>query len=143
MYRHTIWSLATLTLLIFSLSSPAAIAATDAMIWRPINERTITLQGDRLIVPRVYRTFALDQVALSARLAAAPLEHGAAAGRTTVTLLLPLPDGTFGRCTIMESPIKSRGWPHSFPRSKPTAARASTTLLRSCDSTGHQPGSTL
>ncbi|MEO7908957.1 MAG: reprolysin-like metallopeptidase, partial [Roseiflexaceae bacterium] len=115
MYRHTFWSLATLTLLLFNLSSPATLAATDAVIWWPISERTITPPGDRLIVPRVYRTFALDQVALSARLAAAPLEHSAAAGRTTVTLPLPLPDGTFGLFAIMESPIMEPGLAAQFP----------------------------
>src|SRR5262245_515287 len=100
MYRHTHWKLAALILLIFGLSSPAAISAADSVIWRPIDERAITPKGARPIVPRRYRTFALDQAALAARLAAAPLEHSAAAARSTVTLPLPLPDGTFGNFAI-------------------------------------------
>lgn len=70
MYRHTSWNLAALILLIFGLSSPAATAAADGVIWWPINERMITRQGTRPIVPRTYRTFALDQAALNTRLAA-------------------------------------------------------------------------
>jgi hypothetical protein len=115
MHRHTRWHLATLILLILGLSSPAAISAADAVIWRPIDERAITSQGARPIIPRAYRTFALDQAALGARLAAAPLEHSAARARTTVTLPLPLPDGTFGRFAIMESPIMEPGLAAQFP----------------------------
>jgi hypothetical protein len=105
-------------LLLLGLSSPALTSAADAEIWRPINERAISPQGARLIVPRAYRTFALDQAALSAQLAAAPLERSAAAGRTTVTLPLPLPDGTFGRFAIAESPIMEPGLAAQFPEIK-------------------------
>src|SRR3954463_6187774 len=97
MNRHTSWSLAAVILLILGFATPAVSTAADAVIWWPINERTITPQGARQIIPRVYRTFALDQAALNARLAAAPLERRAAAGRPAVILPLPLPDGTFGR----------------------------------------------
>jgi Metallo-peptidase family M12B Reprolysin-like/Calx-beta domain len=118
MYRHTSWSLATQMLLILGLSSPAVIVAADAVIWWPINERAITRPGARPIVPRAYQTFALDQVALRARLAAAPLEYSAAARRAPVTLPLPLPDGTFGRFAIMESPIMEPGLAAQFPAIK-------------------------
>jgi hypothetical protein len=118
MNRHTTWSLATLLLLILGLSSPAVSTAADAMIWWPISERTIPRQGARPIVPRAYRTFRLDQAALRARLAAAPLEYSAAAARATVTLPLPLPDGTFGQFAIMESPIMEPGLAALFPEIK-------------------------
>jgi hypothetical protein len=118
MYRHTNLNLAALILLIFGLASPAAIAAADAAIWRPIDERAIALQGARLIVPRTYRTFALDLAALNTRLAAAPLEHSAAAARTTVMLPLPLPDGTLGNFAIAESPIMEPGLAAQFPEIK-------------------------
>ena len=118
MHRHTRWRLATLILLILGLSSPAAVSAADPAIWWPIDERAIAPQGARPIVPRKYHTFALDQAALAARLAAAPLEHSAAAARPTVTLPLPLPDGAFGNFAIVESPIMEPGLAAQFPEIK-------------------------
>jgi hypothetical protein len=118
MNRHARWHFTTLFLLILGLSSPAIGAVAEPMIWWPISERTIPLQGARPIVPRAYRTFGLDQAALRARLAVAPLEHSAAAGGALVTLPLPLPDGTLGQFAIMESPIMEPGLAAQFPEIK-------------------------
>lgn len=117
MDRHMNWNMLMLVLVIVGLASPVASVAADAVIWRPINEHTMTPQGTRLIVPHTYRTVALDQAALNMRLAAAPLEHSIAA-RTPVTLLLPLPDGTFGTFAIKESPIMEPGLAAQFPAIK-------------------------
>jgi len=106
------------------------------------HESAITAQGARPIIPRAYRTFALDQAALSARLLAAPLEHSAAAARATVLLPLPLPDGTFGRFAIKESPIMEPGLAAQFPEIKTFLGQGSMTRRRQCGSTGRRLGST-
>src|SRR4051812_4836352 len=42
--------------------------------WRDVTESTIARQGAREIIPAKYRTLAVDETALAATLAAAPLE---------------------------------------------------------------------
>lgn len=115
MYRHTTQSLVTLLLLVVGLAGSTLVSAQDAVIWRPIEERTIVPQGPRAIIPRAYRTFALDQAALNARLATAPLERSAS---SRATLQLPLPDGSLGRFAVAESPIMEPALAAQFPEIK-------------------------
>jgi hypothetical protein len=56
----------------------------------------------RNIVPQTYRTVEADRTALAELLERAPLEFSGTAG---AEILLPMPDGTFARFEVQESPI--------------------------------------
>jgi hypothetical protein len=84
-------------------------------LWQDVEENTIALVGQRTILPKVYRTLQLNKAALSQVLSQAPLEFTAAAKTTQAVLNVPMPDGTFGRFRIEESPIMEPGLAARFP----------------------------
>ena len=92
---------------------PPAPSGTE--IWVDVPETSFRPRGERLIVPDRYRTLALNEPALQALLATAPLEGDQAARTGPVILALPLPDGTFGRFQIVESPIMAPELAAEFP----------------------------
>jgi hypothetical protein len=85
-------------------------------LWTEVGEASLPKAGgERLIVPRAYRVFSLDQVALDEVLAQAPLELSAAAKEENVVLTLPMPDGFLARFRVEESPIMEPGLAAQFP----------------------------
>ena len=74
-------------------------------LWRDIAEGSILGAGARVVVPEAYRTVRLDGGALSEVLSAAPLEFTAAARQSQAVLSVPMPDGSFSRFRVEESPI--------------------------------------
>src|SRR5689334_11435524 len=83
--------------------------------WRDVGEGSIALQGTRAIIPAKYRTLAVDETALAATLAAAPLEATTKVPASPAVLALPLPDGSFGRFRFVQSPIMEPGLAAKFP----------------------------
>lgn len=55
--------------------------------------------------PSAFRVYAVDVKALDAALASAPLEADVSAAKASSMLTLPMPDGSFARFRIVESPI--------------------------------------
>ncbi len=107
-------------LLALLLIPPAAIAQVPGdQLWSDVDESFLKARTERDIVPRRYRTLALDMEALEQILAAAPLENGTdltvPRGAGEVILSLPLPDGDFGRFRVIESPIMEAGLAAKFP----------------------------
>ena len=105
---------------IFSMAAPPAgqAAAPDRSadgVWSAVDERTIQVRGQRIIVPSVYRTVQLDRAALDAILAQAPIEFTTDMRVGGVTLTLPMPDGTFPMFRIEESSIMEPGLAAQFP----------------------------
>src|SRR3712207_3877493 len=97
--RPAVVGLASILLLVFSVTlytrrSAAQIQLSGA-IWQAVDESRLPAApaGTRVIVPRRYRTVALNTAALRAVLAAAPLEFSAQAAGGRVTVSLPTPDG--------------------------------------------------
>jgi len=87
--------------------------------WTDVAESLLQTQSaQRLIVPDRYRTVALDRAALEKLLAQAPVEGRQAARSSAVILALPLPDGTFGRFQIVESPIMAPELAAKYPQIK-------------------------
>lgn len=74
-------------------------------IWRDVKEASITVTTPRQIIPKAYRSVTLNQEALRALLAQAPMEFTAAAKSSAVVITLPMPDGAYARFRIQESPI--------------------------------------
>lgn len=88
-----------------------------ATLWRDINETAFRDLPDRQIIPTSYRLVQVDLPALDQLLGQAPLENGLTTQDVT-KLILPLPDGRFGRFRIEESPIMEPGLAAQYPEIK-------------------------
>ncbi len=83
-------------------------------VWQAMDEAPLLAsQPERWIVPQAYRTFRLDAGALRGILERAPAEFTAAAAAAILTI--PMPDGSFARFTIHDSPIMEPGLSAKFP----------------------------
>ncbi len=118
---HRGLTVAALLIVLISPSLASAQVVGDEL-WRDVDESFLKTVTERDIVPREYRTVALDMVGLEALLASAPFENSTDLTRlpgTGGTLLsLPLPDGGFSRFTVVESPIMEPGLAARFPQIK-------------------------
>jgi Metallo-peptidase family M12B Reprolysin-like len=76
-----------------------------ADLWQDVDANLIAARGARQIVPNNFRTVRLNQAALRDLLRRAPLEFSEAARAQETIFSLPLPDGSFQRFRIEESPI--------------------------------------
>lgn len=84
---------------------PQGVAQSVDGLWQDVAEQAVAPSGERLIVPVVYRTVALNMHALIALLNQAPAEGSVHVRQSPVVLTLPLPDRSFGRFRVVESPI--------------------------------------
>ncbi|CAG0932452.1 hypothetical protein TFLX_02593 [Thermoflexales bacterium] len=115
-----------LLVLALATSMTASVAAQQGAvddIWREISERAFTVRGERWIIPAQYRTIGLNQPALRRLLASAPLEANVAAQDSTTIIALPLPDGSYGRFSFVESPIMESELAAKFPEIKTYAGQ--------------------
>jgi len=78
-------------------------------IWQDIDEAPLkgiaAIQAERRIVPRAYRVLRLNREALRQIVDHAPMEFTEEARNGNVIMTLPMPDGTFARFRIQQSPI--------------------------------------
>lgn len=117
------WLLALLALLsALALTSVVAAGVDPGALWTDVAERAIAVRGERLIIPAKYRVVALNQAALRDVLSRAPLE-GQASADAALEISLPLPDGTFGRFNVVESPIMEAGLAAKYPAIKTYAGQ--------------------
>lgn len=102
-------------------------------LWQDVSETSLRLAGQRRIVPDRYRVLRLDKEALRAVLIKAPAEFARVASGKEVILDLPLPDGTFSRFSVRESPIMHPALAAKYPAIKTYIGRGiddPTALLR-------------
>ena len=102
----------TVAFLLFILAGSAAAAfgqsskGLSGNVWREIDDAVLQQrQPERPIVPRQYRTFALDKTALKNLLQQAPSEFTEAARNGVLTVSLPMPDGGFARFSVEETAL--------------------------------------
>ncbi|MFN4253865.1 MAG: reprolysin-like metallopeptidase [Saprospiraceae bacterium] len=84
-------------------------------LWTDVQERAIQPVGQRVIVPQKYRTVALDLAAIRPVLAAAPERFAPAAADNETVLQIPMPDGSFQRFRLFESPVMERELQAKYP----------------------------
>lgn len=101
----------------------ATSAAGPTTVWTDVAERSIKVQGERVIIPAKYRVVALNQTGLRDLLARAPLEGSTAAQTMPLAMTLPLPDGTPSRFNVVESPIMEPGLAAKYPDIKTYAGQ--------------------
>jgi subtilisin-like proprotein convertase family protein len=95
-------------------------------LWQEISEpqaaarlpAALKSSARRQIVPQAYRTLALNRAAMSRRLAVAPQESPARPPALGVEILLPLPQGGYGRFRVLESPLMEPALAAQFPEIK-------------------------
>jgi hypothetical protein len=81
----------------------AADVSAPGNPWNRISEASLAAPPDRSIAGGSYAVYRLDRGLLDAVLSQAPLEMSQ--GAAAPALRLPLPDGSFGRFSVEESPI--------------------------------------
>ncbi|HLM59974.1 MAG TPA: zinc-dependent metalloprotease family protein, partial [Pyrinomonadaceae bacterium] len=93
--------------------------STPNKLWREADDAALQQrQLERVIIPNAYRAFTLDKTALKNVLRKAPLEFTEAARNNSEEITIPMPDGTFARFSIEESPIVESGLAAKYPEIK-------------------------
>jgi hypothetical protein len=91
-------------LLSFVATSFSQPASSDGL-WQQVKESSLTVNTFRPVIPRAYQSVQLNKEAMLQVLAQAPMEFTDAAQASRPVITLPMPDGTFARFQIQESPI--------------------------------------
>ena len=86
-------------------------------IWSSVDEGKISINrtGRLVTTPRSRHRVRMDKTALARVLSQAPMEFSEAASRNKVEITLPMPDRTFARFWIEESPIMEASLAAQFP----------------------------
>lgn len=87
-------------------------------VWQDVEETSFSAKGERQIVPLEYRTLRLNKGLLAQKLKTAPRELSEDADANSLILSLPLPDGSFSRFRVVDSPIMEEGLAQKFPEIK-------------------------
>jgi subtilisin-like proprotein convertase family protein len=109
---RTLTGLAAFVVLLFVASPARSESAVPTVspdrVWQAMDEAPLLAsQPERWIVPQAYRTFRLDAGALRDILDRAP-----------AILTIPMPDDSFARFTVYDSPIMEAGLAAKFPEIK-------------------------
>jgi len=105
----------TFTLASFIFSFLSLNAQTSQGLWKPINENEITITGKRDIVPKKYQAYHLNLNSLRTLLSTAPLDKNIPVEYSSVTIALPMPDGTTKDFKVSESPVMEEALQISYP----------------------------
>lgn len=96
--------------------APAKSRVSEDRVWRKIEKddflRSHATAG---VIPPFYRSVSLDAAAQKQVLRHAPMEFTRAARDVQVVMMLPMPDGTFARFRIEESPVMAPLLAARFP----------------------------
>jgi hypothetical protein len=120
-------------LMLTSILAPGVFAQSRISgggVWRQIDDAALQHRGlERQIVPDSYSTFKVDRAALQAILNSAPMEFS---GSSKPVLALPMPDGSYQRFKIEESPVMEQGLADKFPEIKTYRAQGIDDPTASC-----------
>ena len=97
------------------------LAATEDGLWRLVDEvptPAVAATVRPWVQPQRFQGCVLDPIALEETLDRAPLEFTRAALAETAVLTLPMPDGSFARFRIVESPVMAPELAAKFPQIK-------------------------
>jgi hypothetical protein len=76
-------------------------------LWQEIQESSIRIGQERIVLAKAYRTYQLNVGTFSELIAHVPLEFSDAAKTSVAVMSLPMPDGTFQNFRIVDSPISA------------------------------------
>lgn len=89
-------------------------AQSNTSLWKPINEKDISVTGKRDIVPEKYKAFRVDMISLKALLSSAPMDKNIITENSPAIINLPMPDGTTQDFKITESPVMEESLQNNF-----------------------------
>ena len=107
-----------LTALALVLNISIFAQTADNAFWSPVNESSIRVAGVRQIIPQKFKTFSLTGINLKTKLFQAPFEKNIKVAESTCIISLPLPNGTFQRFRVVESPVMAEELAAAFPDMK-------------------------
>jgi subtilisin-like proprotein convertase family protein len=87
-------------------------------IWQQVDKSSLGGKSVQLNRPRAFTATSLDKAALAQTLARAPMEFTETARSTSMVMTLPMPDGSFARFRVEESPIMASELAAKFPQLK-------------------------
>ena len=88
-------------------------------LWQEISDSALQQKSlQRSVAPQNYRTFVLNKIALKSLLAKSSPEFTNALRSEQIVMTLPMPDGTFARFSVEESPIMEPELAAKFPEIK-------------------------
>ncbi len=103
-------------LLICALGVSALANNSGDGVWQETDDTSFKQRTlERMVIPASYKSFRVHREALKSILEKAPMEFTEAARNTELILTFPMPDGTFERFRITESPIVEPGLLVKFP----------------------------
>ena len=108
----------TAVLILALLAAGPVVAQTGDALWTDVDDSFLKSAIERDIVPKSYRAVTLDKALLGDVLRTAPLESREGLKGGEAVLRLPLPDGSFGRFRIVESPIMAPELAARYPEIK-------------------------
>ncbi len=93
----------------------ASVTNTGSNLWSDIDAASISVAGERRIIPQRFRTVRLNRASFDALLKTIPHENNVKVKNSNVIIELPLPDGRFGKFKVVESPVMAPELSQKFP----------------------------
>jgi hypothetical protein len=106
-----------ITLSLFCFAS-IVIAQSAKQFWSPVDENKIMRTGERVTIPKKYKTFELFGDNLKTSLWSAPDEKEVQLSESPVIIVLPMPDGTLQEFRVVNSPVMAPELAAQFPDMK-------------------------
>jgi len=101
-----------------SLSFGLKAQSNNDKFWSPVSESAIQQSGKRQIVPQKYLAFQLNGNDLKTQLLSAPHENVVKINESACIITLPVPNGTFQKFRVVESPIMEPALAAQYPDMK-------------------------
>ncbi|MBC7862064.1 MAG: T9SS type A sorting domain-containing protein [Bacteroidia bacterium] len=107
-----------ITLLLIAGLSNMLMAQNNQQAWKSIEEKNIPASGERVIVPKKYKTVELLEDNLKNVLFSAPHENNVKLAASPLIIFLPVPDGSLQQFRVVESPVMAPELAAQFPTIK-------------------------
>lgn len=92
-----------------------SLNAQSFLYWQEISDSRVQTNGERVIQPEKYKVFTLNVPEIKNVLNSAPQEKLTSVKNSNTVLYIPLPDGTYGRFRIVNSPVMEQGLADKYP----------------------------
>lgn len=98
--------------------SIAIISNAQQLLWKNVNESSFIKTGKRVIIPKLYSVFELNSFLFKNELFSAPHESFTSLNQSSLVIYLPMPDGTFQKFKVVESPVMESKLAETYPHIK-------------------------
>jgi len=92
-----------------------SLNAQNNSYWNHISTSIVQTNGERVIIPDRYKVYTLNIPEIKNVLNAAPQEKLTPVKNSNVIIYLPMPDGSYGKFRIVDSPVMEQGLADKYP----------------------------